>query len=121
MHSSSKTTWPDRTSAAERGSVIDGSGRTGPSRPATATGGHIPVHMLSPQRSGRSPLGPPQLRACLDGLGRSPVSTTVAVFRRVAALSLSAMCCPAAAVTFGHLLSAAAGYPVAAVLGSRAL
>ncbi len=42
MHSSSKTTWPDRTSAAERGSAISGSGRTGPKRPATATGGHIP-------------------------------------------------------------------------------
>src|SRR5260370_34339853 len=78
MHSSSKTTWPDRTSAAERGSVIDGSGRTGPSRPATATSGHIPVHMLSPQRSGRSPFRPPQLRACLDGPGRSPVSFTFA-------------------------------------------
>src|SRR5258708_38902363 len=78
VRSGAKTTGRDRTGAGDGGSVVEGSGRTGPSRPAPATSGHIPVHMLSPQRSGRSPLGPPQLRACLDGLGRSPVSTTTA-------------------------------------------
>ena len=48
-------------------------------RPQQASYRHrrsIPGHMLSPQRSGRSPFRPAQLRACLDGLGRSPVSTT---------------------------------------------
>ena len=31
---------------------------------------------MSPLGSGRGPFRPAQLRACLDGLGRSPVSTT---------------------------------------------
>src|ERR1035441_4286446 len=75
MHSSSKSTWRARTSAAERGSVIGGSGRTGHHRPATATGGHI-RDTVSPSRTGRSPFRPPQQQACLDGLGRNPASTT---------------------------------------------
>ncbi|MGB6225182.1 MAG: hypothetical protein WBF76_07445, partial [Pseudonocardiaceae bacterium] len=54
IDSISNTTWPDSTSAAVRGNVITGSGRTG--RKATYRQRRfIPGHSVSPHRSGRSP------------------------------------------------------------------
>ena len=50
----------------------------------------------------------------------SPAWTTVAVFRRVAALPLSVRSWAGEFVTLRHLLPAAAGYPVLAA-GTRAL
>src|SRR5437667_6275797 len=60
MHSTSKVTWPDSTSAAERGSVITGSGRAQAARPPTASGRSITGHSVSPSRTGRGPFTQPQ-------------------------------------------------------------
>src|SRR5207342_741331 len=60
MHSTSKATWPDSTSAAERGSVISGSGRAQAARPPTASGRSITGHSVSPSRTGRGPFTQPQ-------------------------------------------------------------
>ena len=60
IHSTSKVTWPDSTSAAQRGSVIAGSGRAQAARPPTASGRSITGHSVSPSRTGRSSFTQPQ-------------------------------------------------------------
>src|SRR6266568_622259 len=73
MHSSSNVTWRARTSAAERGSVISGSGRTGPDRASyrhrrSYTGTHSVTATLRPE-----PFSPTPPGHALAGWGATPL------------------------------------------------
>src|SRR6266496_4185897 len=74
MHSSSNVTWRARTSAAERGSVISGSGRTGPDRASyrhrrSYTGTHSVTATLRPE-----PFSPTPPGHALAGWGATPLA-----------------------------------------------
>src|SRR5712691_10385634 len=75
MHSTSNATCSDRTSAAERGSVIAGSGRAQAARPNHRHRRSITGHSVSPPCTGRSPFAHLSPRTWLAGLGRSPAGT----------------------------------------------
>src|SRR6266702_8793621 len=112
MHSSSNVTWRARTSAAERGSVISGSGRTGPDRASyrhrrSYTGTHSVTATLRPEPFSPTPpghalagWGATPLAICDDvGIGKTIESGLIAreLLAQGEASGLAVLCSPALA------------------------